>query len=237
MKRSILAYVAVSALFADSGGIPPRPHTTDYPVQRTSDGLTLAAALLTSAEAKKVFTADLEHAGWLVFEVAAYPADGAPIDISPDQFTLSLAAGGTIQPTSSPEAIVEAMYHGKRSTPQPPGKVQVQEAATIGYGTGSAGRRGGVYTGSATEVDVGDHRAAPAPPHPPSQPSIDRDTLQVELAGRELPAVTAAGPVAGYLYFEKPPSKPKDGVYQLTFTSTGVSGRQIVLPVAAKAGK
>ncbi|HMD71362.1 MAG TPA: hypothetical protein VKF41_08460 [Bryobacteraceae bacterium] len=237
MRRFLLACLAAAALFGGgSGGIPPRPRSTDYPVQRTSDGLTLAAALLTPAEAKKVFTADLDHAGFLVFEVAAYPADGVRADLSPDQFTMSPGTGGVIEPTSPPEAIVEAMYEGKRSTPQAPGKVQVSSSSTIGYETGSGGRRGGVYAGSGTEVSVGDPGAIPAPPPSPSQPPIDRDSLQVDLASRELPGTTAAGPVAGYLYFWKT-FKPKKGVYELKFTSTGVNGREIVLPVPAKSGK
>lgn len=234
MKHSILAFVAAATLFGgDSGGIPPRPHVTDYPVQRTLDGLTLAAALLTPAEAKTVFTADPDRAGFLVFEVAAYPVEGSRADVSPDQFTLPLGAARELEATLSPEAIVEAMYQGKRSTPQAPGKVQVYNSATIGYETGSGGRRGGVYAGGGTAVGVGDPGAAPTPPSTPAKPSIDRDTLQVELAAREFPNTTASGPVAGYLYFRKS-FKPKGGVYELTFNMSGVGGGQIVLPVPAK---
>jgi hypothetical protein len=238
MRRSLLAFLAASALFADgSGGIPPRPRGADYPVQRTSDNLTLAAALLTPAEAKKVFTADLDRSGFLVFEVAAYPAEGARIELAPDQFTLSLGAGdGTLLATSSPEAIVEAMYQGQRPTPQAHGKVQVYNSATIGYETGSGGRRGGVYAGGGTAVGIGDPGAAP-PPSPPARSAIDRDSLQVALAAREFPNTTAARPVAGYLYFEKPRFKPKNGVYELKFIMTGMGGRQIVLPVPVKTGK
>jgi hypothetical protein len=237
MKRFLLACLAASTLFADgNGGIPPRPRSTDYPVQQTTDGLTLAAALLTPAEAKKVFTADLDRAGFLVFEVAAYPAEGARLDVSPDQLTLSLGKEGTLLATSSPEAVVEAMYQGKRSTPQAPGKVQVYNTATVGYETGSAGRRGGLYAGGGTEVGVGDPGAAPVPPSSPSQPRIDRDSLQVELASREFPSTAAAGPVAGYLYFEKT-VKPRNGAYELRFIRTGVSGQRMVLPVPAKSGR
>jgi hypothetical protein len=242
MKRPLLACLAAAALFADgNGGIPPRPSSAGYPVQRALDNLTLAAALLTPAEAKKVFAADLDRAGFLVFEAAAYPGGGAPMDLSPDQFTLMAGAGGTLLATSSPDAIVEAMYPRKPSTPRAPGKVQVSNTATIGYETGSAtgnaGRRSGVYTGGGTAVAVGDPGAAPPPPSSPSQPPMDRDSLRVELASREFPNATAAGPAAGYLYFAKPRSRPKNGVYELRVVLSGVSGRQIVLPVPAKTGK
>jgi hypothetical protein len=182
-----------------------------------------------------VFTADLDHAGFLVFEVAAYPANGAQIDLAPDQFTLRIANDPAIVPTSSPDSIIEAMYKGKRPTSQTPGKVQVYNTGNIGYESGTPGRRGGMYGGAGTAVSVGD---APGPPPPsPAPPTIDRDTLQVELAAREFPNAKATDPVAGYLYFAKPQAKPKNGVYELTCTMGHVNGGQIVVAVPAKTGK
>jgi hypothetical protein len=241
MKRSLLAYLAAAALFADgNGGIPPRARSTDYPAQQASGDVTLAAALLTPAEAKKVFTADIDRAGFLVFEVAAYPARGAQIELAPDQFSLRIVNDPTVLPISSPDSIVEVLYKGKRSTPQTPGKVQVYNSATVGWESGNSSgtgtRRGGVYAGGGTAVGIGDPGQA-APPSAPSNPPVDRDTLQVELAAREFPVTKATEPVAGYLYFTKPRAKPANGLYQLTFNLSGLNGRQIVVPVPAKTGK
>ncbi len=236
MKRFFLACLAASTLFAGgSGGIPPRPHSTDYPVQRTADGLTLAAALLTPAETKTVFGADLDRAGFLVFEVAAYPAGDAPIEVSPDQFTLPIP-GGALLATSSPQTIVETMYHGSHPAPHLPGNVQIYNTTDVGYENGG-GRRGGVYAGGATTVGIGRPGPAPTPSAQSSKPAPDRDTLEVELVSREFPNAAGIAPVAGYLYFEKPRIKPKDGVYELNFTATGLSGKRIILPVPAKAAK
>ena len=239
MKRSLLICLAAGALLAGGkDGIPPRARSADYPAQQASGDVTIAAALITPAEAKQVFTADLDHAGFLVFEVAAYPANGAQIELSPNQFTLRIVNDPAMLATSSPDSIVEAMYKGKRSTPQAPGKVQVYNTATIGYDSGGAAgtgnRRGGVYAGGGTAVGIGDPGPTVAP-QAPSNPPVDRDTLQVELAGREFPDTKAADPVAGYLYFVRPRAKPRDGVYQLTLNLSGLNGGQIVVPVPVKA--
>jgi hypothetical protein len=238
MKRSFLVCIAAAALLADgNGGIPPRNKSSDYPAHQTTGDLTLSAELLSPAEAKKVFTADLDHAGYLVFEVAAFPENGAQIDVAPDQFTLRSANDTAIVPTSSPDSIVEAMYKGKRSTvPRVPGKVQVYNTATIGYESGGPGRRGGVYTGGSTTVGVGN---PPAPPPTPasSKPAVDRDTLFAELSAREFPGARTSTPVAGYVYFAKPGTRPKNGVYELTYIFSGLNGQNIVLQVPAKTAR
>jgi hypothetical protein len=235
MKRSLLTCLAAAALLADTNGIPPRKSSADYPARQTEADVTLAAALLSPAEAKKVFTADLDRAGYLVFEVAVYAEHGAQIDLAPDQFTLRIVNDKTIVPTSTPDSIVESMFKGKRSTPQIPDKVQVYNTATIGYESGGPGRKGGVYTGGSTTVAVGNPPAAP-PPTSPNAP-VDRDALLAELTAREFPATRADSAVAGYLYFAKPQAKPKNGVYELMYIFSGLNGRNIVLQVPAKTGK
>ena len=92
-----------------------------------------------------------------------------------------------------------------------------------------------MYAGGGTAVGIGDPSAVP-PPSSPSHPAIDPDTLQVELASREFPNAMAAGPVAGYLYFEKPRFKPKNGVYELQFIMNGPGGRRMALPVPTRNG-
>jgi hypothetical protein len=237
MKRFFPICLAACAAFAQgSGGIAPRLQSADYPVRKTSGDLTVAAAMLTPAEAKKVFTADLDRAGFLVFEVAAYPEKGAQIDLGPDQFTLRIVNDPAILSSSTPEAIIAVMYKGKPSTPQMPDKVHVYTTANVGYESGGAGRRGGVYAGGGTAVGVGD---APYPTAPPSTAPapVDRDTLQVQLAAREFPNTKATEAVAGYLYFSKPQTKPKNGVYQLTFHGSGLNSQPIALDVPAVPAK
>jgi hypothetical protein len=237
MKRILLIGVACASLLAqDTNGIPPRKSATDYPANETSRGSTLAAALLSPVEAKRVFVADLDRAGYLVFEVAMYPVKDGQVDISPDQFTLRTGSTGSVLPTVSPESIVESMYHSKPSgIPKLPGGLDVHTSTTIGYETGGGypRRNGGVYAGTATTVGVGS--AGPNGPGPPPPPATvgkpDRDTLFAELTAREFPNTKATAPIAGYLYFAKPQSKPKNGMYELTCTLMGLSGENIVLSV------
>jgi len=237
MQRTLLVCLAAAALFADTNaGIPPRKNTTDYPAHETAGGVTMGAALLTPAEIRDVFTADLDHAGYLVFEAAIYPGKDTQIDLGPDQFTLRAGGSGSILATQSPDTIVNKMYHGKSSAPQIPGKVNVTTTTVVGWESGGPNRRGGVYAGQGTAVGVGDpppgSPPAPAPPKP--GPQIDRDQLLAELTAREFPETKATAPVAGYLYFPKPDAKPKTGTYELTYTPADRSGERIVLQVTAK---
>jgi hypothetical protein len=208
MKLFLLACLAVAALLAGAGsGIPPLLLSTSYPVHQTVDNLTLAAALLSPAQASKVFGADIDGVGFLVFEVAAYPAEGARIDLSPDQFTLSVPEDGTLLATSSPEAVVQAMFKGKRPDARAPRKAPVSNPDGAGDGAAGTGRPG-------------------------SLPPLDRDGWLVGLADREFPDTTATRPVAGYLYFARPRFKSQYGLHQLELILIGWKGRRIVLPLA-----
>jgi len=236
MQRTLLLFLAAAALFADSAGIPPRKNVTDYPAHESAAGTTPAAALLPSAEIRSVFAADLDHAGYLVFEVAVYPQNGVQIDLGPDQFTLRANSSGSILASLSPDAIVNKMYHGKGSAPQAPGKVAVTTTTVVGWESGGQNRRGGVYAGQGTAVGVGDPPpgSAPLPAPPGPNPPVDRDQLLAELTAREFPETKATAPVAGYLYFPKADSKPKSGFYELTYTPSDRSAGRIVLQVPAK---
>jgi len=235
MHRTLLVCLAVAALLADTNGIPPRKSSADYPAHQAAGDVTMGAVLLTPAEIKNAFTADLDRAGYLVFEIAIYPANGAQIDLGPDQFTLRPNPTGSILATVAPNAIVDRMYHGKTSAPQVPGRVNVTTTTVIGYESGGGpNRRGGVYAGQSASVGIGD--PPPSPPAPAAGPNlpIDRDQLLAELTAREFPETKATTPVAGYLYFPKPDAKPKSGSYELTYTPADRSGERIVLQVPAK---
>ena len=238
MKQTILACLGAAVLLADVNGIPPRKSSSDYPAHEAAGGMTLAAALLTPAEGRNVFTADLDRAGYLVFEVAVYPDPGGQFDMAPDQFTLRANTTGTIIASVPPDATVERIYHGKSaSAPQVPGKLNVSTTTVIGYESGSPGRRGGVYAGQSTSVGVGGPPPDAPPPPPPSgasQPPVSRDQLLAELTAREFPDTKVTAAVAGYLYFPKPDVKPKTGFYELTYTPADRSGERIELQVPAK---
>lgn len=135
-------------------------------------------------------------------------------------------------------------------TPQLPGNVHVYTTETIGYESGGYGRRGGVYTGTSTTVGVGSPGAGPVYyPDPrgcdPNDPSVrgnprncqpmpapgpdpqqkrtpkDNANLQKELEDKALPEGKTSEPVAGYLYFQRPSTKEKNPLYQLTWYRVG----------------
>ena len=234
MRPAFLLTVAAPLLFAQSGGIPVRPSPTDYATRNLVDGITLAASVVPPDQLRKLFSKDLNREGYVVVEVAVFPESGAPLDISPDEFTMKVGAEGTILTTRSPAAIAAG---DKKTTtasskpPQLPGDVHVYNTATIGYESrtnGPYGRQGGVYTGTGTTVAVGNPpyppdgypNGGPSPQPVPRGAKPDWTTLKQELESQELPAGRTALPVAGYLYFLKPSSKEKRPDYELVWYRT-----------------
>lgn len=230
--RLALVFLAAAPLLAQSGGIPVRSAPTDYATRNVVDGITVAASVVPLDQLRKLFSKDLNREGYTVIEVAAYPASGVPLDVSPDEFTLRVGATGAILTSRTPAQIAG----GDKKTgtgsngpkvPQLPGNVHVYQGATIGYesgGYGPYGRRGGgVYGGTDTTVMVGN--PPPGSPDPQQQPlprgaKPDWTTLKQELEAQELPAGRTALPVAGYLYFLKQATKEKRPDYVLVWYRT-----------------
>ncbi len=81
-----LAWVAVIA-FAASKGTVARSTALKYPAHAELDGVAMGAVLLTSQEARSNFVSDLNHC-CLVVEVAMYPQQGQPVEVSLNDFSL-----------------------------------------------------------------------------------------------------------------------------------------------------
>jgi hypothetical protein len=213
--------LAAATLLAQNGGLAPRPNAADYPARTTIKSATVAAALVAPEQVRKIFAADLSHAGYVVFEVAIYPEQNRPLDLTPADFMLRVPPDGSTMRPAEPAVVAAATIPYDKHTSNPPslpGKVQVYTETTIGYESGGPYRRGGVYTGGGVGVGVGDHPVPPPPP-PSSPKSKDqaRDELEALLSAKALPAGRIAQPVAGYLYFPKPSSKHKIDRYELTW--------------------
>ena len=230
MVRSVALLLASLPLIAQPG-IPLRPSPTDYATRNVVDGITVAASVVPPEQVRKLFSKDLTREGYVVVEVAVYPAPGVPLDVSPDEFTLKVGENGAIQPSQSPAAIAAGDKRSqKQSTssgpPKIPDKVHVYNTATIGYESrGPYGGKGGVYTGTETTVAVGnppypDPRYPPSQPAPPRGAKLDWTAAKQELEQNELPACRTAEPVAGYLYFLKESTKEKRPEHQLVWYRT-----------------
>ena len=195
MKPCVLLACAAT-LFAETG-IRARPAATDYAAHASGGGATIAATILSPADAKKAFAVDPNKLGYTVVEIAVYPDRDTELAVR--DFLLRIEKDSrTIRP-ASPAAI------GDRPAAKPPKipeRVQVHGGAEVGYETGRYGR--GVYTGGGVGVGVG---APPAPAPPPKAPG--QDTADYESGA--LPEGRFGRTVAGYLYYPVK-LKPKSAV-------------------------
>lgn len=220
MKVTWWIGLAATAVLAQNGGFVPRPSPADYSGHTATKSATFAASQIPPEEVRKLFAADLNHAGYLVFEVAIYPAPNGQVDLTPADFMLRVPPDGSTMRPAEPQVVaVATIPYDKHTSDRPtlPGNVQVYTEATIGYESGGPYRRGGVYTGGGVGVGVGNPPVPPPPP--PSSRTKDqaRDELEGLLVSRALPAGLITQPVAGYLYFPKPAGKRKVDHYELSW--------------------
>lgn len=232
MRPALLFLSAAPLLLGQSGGIPVRSAPTDYATRNVVDGITVAATAVPPDQLRKLFSKDLNREGYTVIEVAVYPAGGAPLDLSPDEFTLRVGSTGAILTSRTPAQIAAgdkktATSSNGPKVPQLPGNVHVYQGATIGYesrGNGPYGRQGGVYAGTDTTVMVGSappgYPGDPQQQPPPRGAKPDWTALKQELESQELPAGRTALPIAGYLYFLKQSTKEKRPDYELVWYRT-----------------
>ncbi|HXR34407.1 MAG TPA: hypothetical protein VN754_00555 [Candidatus Binataceae bacterium] len=229
MKLTILIGLAAGLLPAGgNSGLPPRGSCSEYAACVTANGLAVGAAAVSPAQAKRIFAVDLDRAGYLVFEVAVYPANGVPVDLALQDFELRAGSGGSFLQAAEPGIVaVAAIPDPALQNPPAQGTIRVVDESTIGYSTGGYGRKDGVYTGES--VGVTNYPAPPAPP-PTANASKDhkRDDLEAALAGHAIPIGGTSRAIAGYLYFPKPGHAAKVRQYQLTWSGTGGPARMTV---------
>jgi hypothetical protein len=163
----------------------------------------------------KMFSSDIEK-HYVVMEVALYPQNGATVDV--DRFDFGLRFGGKQEthPDAPEAAAVPWREKGRINE-----RVAVTEQAGVFVATqkDQTGRRttaAGAY--DATGVAVGGPQSQPYP-DPPRGP--DPAVLEDRLKARELPEGKTSRAIAGYLYFPRPPKKPKDSKLELTYSKDG----------------
>jgi hypothetical protein len=197
--RPLIVLTLAATLSAETG-VRPRAAATDYAAHQAGGGATIAATILTPAEAKKRFGVDLQKLGYTAVEIAVYP--DRDIEVAARDFLLRVAGDGrTVRPVA-PRAI--GPQKG-RKPPKIPERVVLSGGQRVGYGTGPYGR-GGVYTDTTIGVGIGDRPPSPTP----SNPGTDTASLEVDA----LPEGRFDKPVAGHLYF---PVTPKKSAVDLTW--------------------
>jgi hypothetical protein len=229
----LIGFLAVAALARDPNGIRPRPNDADYPAHERSDDAKIGAAVLSAEQVRSSFATDLNKGGYIVVEVAFYPEPGKDIDLSLSDFSLKIGSDlSMVRPVKGSD--IAYIMQDKRDPHKVPSRasdITLYPTATIGYetgpsydpNTGQQRRQGGVYGGGGVGVGVGG-AGNPNNPPPPRPASTDRDrsTMGRELEDKSLPEGKTSRAVAGYLYFPRPSSKVKNGLYELTYY--GVNG-------------
>jgi len=240
MKRAVLAgMIAALNLMASAPGIRPRADANSYPAHQERTDLSIGAALIPPALVKKTFAANLSRAGYVVIEVGVFPAAGKDVDLFPTDFTLWVGESyAALRPVDA-DTIAEILT-GSHERPRPRDPHDINTSAGISVGHVSypdpvTGRR---TSGTVTETEAGVGIGGPAPrpcrgydcdtplpAPPPSQTSpIQKEhAIAQELWEKSLPDGKTGQPVAGYLYFPKPPGKSKDSAWELRYDAP--SGR------------
>lgn len=229
MKRILSMPLAAALAMAGGGGLAPRSAPSEYPAHAYVGQMAVAAAAISADQAKKIFGARIDQAGYLLFEVALYPEAGSEVTVSLGDFALRLGSDGSTMRAAEPGVVaVAAVPDPAFDQPKTPSKVHVSTETTIGYESGSYGRPGGVYTGQG----VGVSNYPDAPPPQPNTAAKDRarDQLEQTLTDKQLPTGRITKPVAGYLYFPKPSGHTRKDGYQLSWLGEIGQARMTVPP-------
>lgn len=229
MKRILSASLVAALALAGSGGLAPRGSPSEYPAHSYAGQLAVAASAVSADQARKIFGARIDQAGYLVFEVALYPEAGSEATVSLGDFALRLGADGSTMRAAEPDVVAAAVIPDPAfNQPAIPGKVHVSTETTIGYESGGYGQRGGVY--AAQGVGVSNYPDPPAPPPNTAAKDRTRDQLEQSLTAKQLPTGRITQPVAGYLYFPKPSGHARKDGFQLSWFGETGQARMTVPP-------
>lgn len=233
MKKAIpIAALSVLLLTAGSPGIRPRADAKSYPAHQEQPNLSIGAALIPPEQAKKMFAANLEHAGYVVVEVGVFPAPGKDVDLVPGDFTLSAGDGAVSSRPVDSDTIAEILTGSQKEQKRTydPHGINTSTGISVGrvsYPDPQTGRQtGGTVVTTTAGVGVGGPAPCPgypcdnAPPvYSGKSPTQSANEISQDLWSKSLPDGRASQPVAGYLYFPKPSKKMKDAAWELQYTT------------------
>jgi hypothetical protein len=219
MRRLFCLCLTSGLLLAgDGNGIRPRGNPNDYPVHQTAGGITVAGAVIPPDVSRKMFSVDLDKAGYVVVEIAIYP-DNRDVELASVDFMLRIGSESDATRAINPRQLSAVLFKKEDGPPPKRLPVDVETTSTIGYENGrdpiTGQRRSGVYTGTGVGVGTGG-RDRNYPP-PPQSTNRNRATIEHELMDKALPDGPTRHSVAGYLYFPKPSKRAKSGTYEVTY--------------------
>ncbi len=224
MRARWLPFTSAMAgvLLAGSPGVrPTRATVADYPAHQAAGSFTIGAALISRSDVRKIFAADLNHAGYIVVEVGLFPLPGKDVDLSPGDFMLLTDGGKVATRTVDSDAIAGVI--GRDHSSSPPKSSDVYSTTGVSVSRipvvdPSTGRQTHTTViGTEENVSNGPPVGYPAPTTGPNTGAIEQ-----ELWAKSLPDGLTSVPVAGYLYFPKPSGKTS-GAWELMMD--GAAGR------------
>lgn len=232
MKRLVYSCLAGTLLLAgDGNGIRPRGTAADYPAHETAGGITVAGAVIPAEQCRRMFSVDLDRAGYVVVEVAIYPENNREVDLSSADFMLRIGSDSDATRAISARSLAAVLYKKDNRPPQIGPPIDVATTSSVGWENGrdpiTGQRRSGVYTGGGVGVGVGGRDRND--PLPPASTGRDRATTEQELLDKSLPDGPTRRPVAGYLYFPKPSKRIKNASHEITYYAVPEKIR-LVLP-------
>jgi hypothetical protein len=98
----IASPVAVSIVYAEGTGVPPRDSGAQYQAHGETDAATIATSIVPPKQAAKLFTSDVIKR-YIVMEVAVYPKSGHEVKIQLIDFALKRESGGKSHPANPEE--------------------------------------------------------------------------------------------------------------------------------------
>jgi hypothetical protein len=241
MKRLFVPVLAASLLLAaDHPGVRPRRAPKDYPAYEGADGITIAAAVVSADKVQHQLAREIVKSGYTVLEIAVYPGPGKSVNVSCDNFSMTVESSQDVARAETPAVVASSIDSDKRmDEPKIPGRVQVHGEETIGVSTGgrdpATGRRypSTVYTESGVGVGVGDPRGGGPPLPDPGMGGPPPPSLYDKLNQKALPEGMTTKAVAGYVYFPKISPRLANSTDPYHVTYQGPTG-EIHLTVPAK---
>ena len=229
MRLTVAVFIAIGGLIspvvAADSGLQPRPSSSDYPASKTAKAATIGALLAPADQVKKILPDEISRK-YIVVEVAVYPQDGSPVDVSPLDFALKFGPDDVRYPSTPRE--VAALW--KENTPSlPKHGVEVHGETGVTYSSGNDpvnGRTRGTSTYEGVAVSNGPPQEAP-----PAPPPYDPYVVEAKAKEKALPDVQTSQAVAGYLYFSRSTKKHKNAALELQYSK---DGEVVSLPLRTK---
>jgi hypothetical protein len=196
-------------------GTVPKSAVTQYRAHAERNGVGVGATLLTPDQVHKAFAANVNRCCFVV-EVALYPKQDSPLDLSLDDLTMRVTGDAVVVRPYSARAVAatiqEKVEQGRNVTTSTSVGVGYESGTYIDPVTGQPTKVKGVTTSTGVGVAVG------PPGSQPGATNQTRDSIEIELAEQALPEGSMAAPVSGYLYFPKASlKKKKDTPLQLHY--------------------